>query len=362
MTRLFAIVWLSLFALSGCFSQSNIKPIACDTKSKQVKPVWVPGGMQAPGYLIGVGSAAYNGDMGESLIVATKRARADLGAAIRSHVSQTVSSRLSVNKTNKRERVDEESHILTQATTQMMLDNVKRVASWQDSDTCELWVLVQLEEAELESRFAKARSQRLLKQAEKLFSDANDNNYSLAKRIDAMEEAQQLLDGIDFGLLPSHKQSLYQGRYASRFNALMAQVKQHETLLLINSASPAGAMLKPDLASLITQQVSATWLKQHYDCQQLSVCLSVARQARAKRMLLVSYVAQTQLGVMGSDRGIVEITATAYDVDSGRELAELVKGRGETFAFDGRIEWRQAMQRALAMASIQSLLTNKWRK
>ena len=353
------VLCLVVLFLSACGTTGGKKHLSaqvakpeCKIEHQELTPAWVSGSVADAGYFYGVGSSPISFNHGRDLDKAMQQASADLSSSIKTTVSKIITSRVS----DSSGLISEDNDVITRSTTETSLSKIKRVASWRDGVSCQLWVQVRVDEATVKQNLARIESEQMLKRAETLFDSTDNISLGLAARTHNIEMAVALIADVRFELLPMVKREFYQGRYDERFQALYAQAKSKETLVLINTGSEDSEALKLEIARIVTPMVKGSWHKQRKSCSSTRACLKVATNESAKRLVLVTFSREKRPGSMGSQLGSVNISIALYDVKSGKGLGKADKAKGEVLSFDDNLDWNLAVQRAFEAEPIKIAL------
>jgi len=351
----FIIVWLG-----GCQSlpqrSSFESSVACAVAHAAPKPAWVISQVNRQGYYVGVGAAPVSQAYGADLERATQRARADLAASIKTSIHRIIRSNARVYEDKGLSFSREDRLVIIQATTEMSLENVRRIATWRDSDSCQLWVQVQVDEATVNAYLTRHQNKQILHRAEALFNLAADKSQTLEARIHRLAMALSLLQEVDFDILTMQKLEFYQPRYERRVFELKAQLSQRQTVVLVSASSPLANRFRNQIANPIASMVQGSAYQQQQNCLSVPACLMMARQARATQLVLVKLDATVQRGSMGSDIGEMAVVVELYDAVSGQRLTQSGQVKADVFSFENNIDWSLLIQRVTAQASIKQAL------
>lgn len=323
------------------------RDVFCTTDSPNERPAWVLTPPNRQGFYVGVGVSAASPTYGDGLAVATQRARLDLAASISTSVRRIIHSSASAYQSQGLSFSQEYTQVIAEATTQMSLENARRVATWRDSETCQLWVQVQVDESMVDAYLARHQNKQILHRAEALFGLSADKTQSLAARIHRLKMALALLNEVDFERLPMQNIEFYQPRFQHRLAVLEAQLTQAQTLVLVRASSPLANQLSPLVASEVASIVQGRTSHSKNNCTSTSNCLMMARKSGATQLVLVALDATVYGGSMGSDVGELAVTVVLYDAISGQILAMSAPSKADVFSFENNLDWPLAIQRVL---------------
>ena len=339
------IAGLGVTAPSWAFSFSS-----CDEGSDLPKPEWVNNpDYVRPGYQVGMDSVSLEGkNKGELKAAAESNARKNLvqqlQIVIRTEDSQ--STRLSG------ESVTREAASKITASSEEDLRGLKS-ESWVDKKTCIYYTLAYVSDKSLaQSKVEKNMKLRLEKFKELLAEGKDDKkNRDIKARRKYLEDAQSLLDDIDFKLLPDE---LAKSIYSKRLEDARAEVAKE-------SAKSKGRMalfalnedhtLKADVLGRMLDQLRSgdiPTVRLMADCTSQSECMDIAKDLGYTMLTMLTISSEITTSQMGSLKGTLTVIKTVYDIESRKAIKASDKTSTQVIGWSREeLDWGAAAEKAM---------------
>lgn len=217
------LVALFLLTSVGLSQAQGFNPFnrhECVGADETPRPTWVSNRFNytVADRLLGIGSALdADSTRNELLDTATARARANLAEQIRVQISDEVVVSQIAQTQGGQTIVEEELTRLTRQSTQLTLPGLNIIDTWHDPESCELFVMVQLEQT-----IADLVIQSLI--ADSFYQRASQStDESLGVRLSLLESALDVLTEHELGQIPGHATS---DQLRREYQALQQELEQ----------------------------------------------------------------------------------------------------------------------------------------
>lgn len=324
---------------------------SCDWDSNGSKPVWVNNpDYSEPGYQIGVGAATREGRSKDAQREASaNEARKNLVQQIQ----VTIKTENQQNTQISNQSVKKEASSKVTVSAEEDLRGLKTKAFWVDKDTCTYYTLVAISNESLaRSQREKLMKNRLAKFKEMLAEGSNEQkNRDVKVRRKYLEDAQTVLDDIDFKLLPEeeggkiHRKNL--GEALAQVSKEAAKAKGHMALFAIDedhslSADVLGRMLDQlRSGEMPTDRLMA-------ECASQQECITIAKERSYSMLTLLTVSSSVTTSQMGSLKGTLNISRTVYDIDSRKAVKGPDKTSTQVIGWSREeLDWGAAAEKAM---------------
>jgi hypothetical protein len=296
---------------------------ACSDAVIAEMPAWVNQGASytQPGYKHGFGEARFEkgNDYQDLMRRARDNALVDLVSGIRVVVSAETGVSTVVETDGENEQVSKTINNKYQTTSNLELPNLEVFQSWQDYETCHVYVQVRVDESLLQLVMQKV-------QADSYYLEAQDVSKSLKARLFAINEAKQLALIHDFSKITASKSSTQLLRQYEQLEASLISTasRNFNAIFLQNFASNDSSEMD-DLVKNIKLKISGSYLAQT-ECPTPKMCIGEARKQGAKYVSVVTAKMDKQKK-NGFWVGDYTIEVAQYDVATERLVDQIAKAQ-----------------------------------
>jgi hypothetical protein len=340
---LLAGISFAMPAWSGFFSSS------CEEGADQPKPVWIKDGYSEPDFYIGVGASMKSDkteQQAESEALATQHLTEHIEVKINSVNEQSTSV------SNQRVQKDALSKVTVSAEEVLRGLNIKD--RWMDKDSCTLYTLkVISKNAVAQAKREKAMRHLLDRFKELLAQGTNLNkNPDLNDRRKSLEDAQEILAGVDFKLLTEagEGKSFYDKQLRDAFAAIVkesSQSKDRMALFVLNKDhNLKDGVIGKMVDELRSSDQSTDRLMEN--CDKEDDCKKIAKERGFTKLTMLFANCQVGVSQMGSLKGKLTVTKKIYDLDSRKILDESLAVSAEVIGWSNEeLDWSAAAEKVM---------------
>ncbi|MBL4860009.1 MAG: LPP20 family lipoprotein [Acinetobacter sp.] len=284
--------------------------------SDEAKPSWVNADYNygQAGSLYGFGEAPYQGknEYNKQKAEAESHARASLVNSIHVQVSSELEVNTSENKTNSNVQYRHDVSQKIRVSSNIELPGLPIKSSWQDKETCRLYVLV-----ELNKQVAQLISQKAILLS--MVDDAEDKQVPLHIRLSAIDNAIEMAGNIEFGELQNTQPSKFLLKeYQIIKVTLQKQLKGRRNMMFFISGSmEQDKVLREKVISKLSGQIQGSF--PGAPCSEVTECLTLAQKTIVPYMTIV----QSDLSVK-KDRGFYigeyDLVVSVWDMRNNKKI------------------------------------------
>jgi hypothetical protein len=330
-------------AWSGFFSSS------CEDDSNKPRPKWIEEGYSEAEYYVGVGSSTKSDKserQAESETLATQHLTEHIEVKINAVNEQSTSV------TNQ--RVQKEALSKVTVSAEEVLRGLSIKDRWVDKDSCTLYTLkVISKNAVVQAKREKAMRLLLDRFKELLVEGTNRNkNPDLNERRIKLENAQEILAGIDFKLLSDigEGKSFQEKQLKDAFAAIVkesSQAKDRMALFVLNKDHN----LKEGVIGKMVEQIRTadqTTVRLMEKCEQEDECKKIAKERGFTKLTMLFAICQVGVSQMGSLKGKLTVTQKIYDLESRKILDESHAVSAEVIGWSTEeLDWSAAAEKVM---------------
>ena len=330
-------------AWSGLFSSS------CEDGSDKPKPEWIKDGYSEADFYVGVGASGKS-DKTE------REAEADAIAIqhLTEHIEVKINSVNEQSTSVSNQRVQKDALSKVTVSAEEVLRGLEVKDRWVDKESCTLYTLkVISKKAVAQAKREKAMKHLLDKFKELLAEGTNRNkNPDLNDRRKDLEDAQEILAGIDFKLLTEvgEGKSFYDRQLKDAFAVIVkesSQSKDRMALFVLNKDhNLKDGVIGKMVDELRTSDQSTDRLMEK--CDQEDECKKIAKERGFTRLTMLFANCQVGVSQMGSLKGKLTVTKKIYDLDSRKILDESPAVSAEVIGWSTEeLDWSAAAEKVM---------------
>jgi hypothetical protein len=322
---------------------------SCEEAADKPKPDWIRDGYGEADLYVGVGSSSKSDKterQAESEALATQHLTEHIEVKINSVNEQSTSV------SNQRVQKDALSKVTVSA--EEVLRGLHIKDRWMDKESCTLYTLIVTSKKEVALAKREKAMKNLLDSFKALLGEGTNRNKNpdLSDRRKTLEEAQEILAGIEFNLLPEvgEGKSFYKKQLDDAFAAIVKESSQSTgrmALFVLNKDHH----LKDGIIGKMVEQlqtVDPSTVRLMENCDQEDDCKKIAKQHGFTKLTMLFANCQVGVSQMGSLKGKLTATKKIYDLDSRKILVVSNPVTAEVIGWSNEeLDWSAAAEKVM---------------
>lgn len=345
-SRLYKFILVLFLALTA--PQAMARLMSCNLGPEQPKPDWVEKTPYQSGYEFAVGTAEKEGrGLSELLRAAELNAKGSLARGISVKIKAENAQSTRVNSGNVQQ--DVVSKITEIAEEE--LRGIKQRGYWVDQESCNMYVLVYISNAEIAQAKKEKSARQRLERVKQLLADGSDRNRlrDIKVRLQYLQEAESILPDIDFTLLPNEaKRDVFAKRIAEAMEQTKgdaSRVSERMALVAMNHEGIKDGVINKLMDALRAGDNTADRLMA--DCKTEDECKSIASDRGFSKLALIKVKSNIGTSQMGAMKGTLTITRTILDIRMDKILKEDNASAQVIGWSNEELDWNAAVDKAV---------------